>query len=383
MPRKRIRRRVCFVTGTRAEFGLMESSLRALARHRTIDLQLIATGVHTHPSRGHTVDEIRRAGWKLNAVVPWKHSAIASDIARETGRVTGELVDVFDRLKTDVVLIVGDRVEAFAAASAAHLSGRLVAHVHGGDRAMGQADDSLRHAISKLAHLHLPATAGSAERLFAMGEERSRIITVGAPGVDGIRQAAASRSIMKSFAIDHPPGSFTLLLLHPTDDSVQAERERTRMVLRSLRKYQDRPIIALLPNNDPGAQGIVDELNEAAAGGEFELYTHVSRSLFLGLLRDCRCLVGNSSAGIIEAGSFGTRVVNIGPRQAGRERGSNVIDASWTSISILRALSRAIASGETRMTDNPYDLGGAAPRIAAALAGVTLDGQFRKKLIRY
>lgn len=382
MPRSR-QRRICFVTGTRAEFGLMESTLSTIRDHRALDLQIIATGVHTHGSRGRTVDEIRRAGWRPDRVIDWKDSPAPASIARETGRIAAKLVDAYEALEPDVVLVVGDRVEAFAAATAAHLSGRVVAHVHGGDRAMGQADDSLRHAITKLAHLHLPATMRSARRLFRLGEPWSRIVVAGAPGIDGIRSLAAGRAELKTAGLDYRKGTFALLLLHPTSPSSDMERIRTRRLIDALSRDADGPIVALMPNNDPGAQGISAALVDAASDCRVHLLTHASRRLFLGLLRGCKVLVGNSSAGIIEAGSFATPVVNIGPRQQGRERGGNVFDASWTVASIARALARADGFRARRVTDNPYDRGGAARRIADALARVPLDETFRTKLNRY
>lgn len=381
--RPRPQRRVCFVTGTRAESGLMESTLRAIQKCPSLELQIVATGVHTHQSRGNTVEEFRRGGWDVDYVVNWRDSSAQGVIARETGRVSSELVGAFEAMKTDIVLVVGDRVEAFAAASAAHLSGRVVAHVHGGDRAMGQADDSLRHAITKLAHLHFPATDQSARRLYRLGEDLKRMVVVGAPGIDGIRSGAASVSELKLVGLDYPAKGFTLLLLHPTEASNDAERDRTRSLIEVLSEKGQNRIVALMPNNDPGAKGISEGLIEGILHGHIELFTHVSRRLFLGLMRDCRLMVGNSSAGIIEAGSFATPVVNIGPRQQGRECGSNVFHAKWTTRSIGRAISLASSYRKTRKTDNPYDRGGAARRIAAVLASVPLDAQFRSKLIRY
>lgn len=376
-------RRVCFVTGTRAEFGLMESTLRAIRSHSSLKLQIVVTGTHTHPSRGLTVGEIRRGKWRIDHVVNWEDSSTPSVIARETGRVSAALAEAFDALRTDIVLVVGDRVEAFAAATAGHLSGRVVAHVHGGDRAMGQADDSLRHAITKLAHVHFPATPGSQERLIKLGEDRSRIRLAGAPGIDGIRQAAASRAELVKAGLDYEPRSFNLLLLHPTDASDAAEKKRTNLVVEMLAKSTDRPTLALLPNNDPGARGIAEALHALASTDQIHLFTHISRRLFLGLMRDCRLMIGNSSAGIIEAGSFATPVVDIGPRQQGRERGRNVVAADWNSISLRRAIARAQAYRAGRVADNPYDRGGAAARITSALARVRLDGDFRRKLIAY
>jgi UDP-hydrolysing UDP-N-acetyl-D-glucosamine 2-epimerase len=148
MPRKR---RICFVTGTRAEFGLMESTLRAIRKHPKLQLQIVVTGMHLDRRHGNTIRSIER---KIDATVPWRAATGSPlDTARATGRAIESLAATFDRLNSDVVLIVGDRVEAFAAASAAHISGKIIAHVHGGDRALGQVDDSLRHAITKLSHI--------------------------------------------------------------------------------------------------------------------------------------------------------------------------------------------------------------------------------------
>ena len=152
--------------------------------------------MHLDRSRGYSLDAIRRAGWDVDRVVPWnpKRSITASGTARATGDAISGLARAFDELGSDVVLVVGDRVEAFAAAAAGHIGGRVVAHVHGGDRAAGQVDDSLRHAITKLAHVHFPATPASAERILRLGEDRWRIHRVGAPGIDGIRAGSGRRA---------------------------------------------------------------------------------------------------------------------------------------------------------------------------------------------
>lgn len=376
-------RRVCFVTGTRAEYGLMRSTLDALQADPQIELQIVATGMHTHRSRGRTVDEIRRDGRIVHATIAWREDTSANAIARSTGIVSAKLAQAFDRLNPDVVLVVGDRVEAFAAASAAVIGGRVLAHVHGGDRALGQADDSLRHAISKLAHLHFAATKASGERLFAMGEDRRRIHVVGAPGVDGIRAEALDRTSLAALGIDHAPGRFILLLLHPTDARETDEAKRTAIALKGVRQAWEGPIIALLPNSDAGADGIVGALMLEAAAGRIELFRHVGRNAFLGLLRDAAALIGNSSAGIIEAGSFGTRVVDIGPRQKGREHGPNVAHVPFDADAIAQAVSRAVRAPRTPRSAHPYDRGGAAERITRVLRDTPLDERLRRKLIRY
>src|SRR5205823_3026318 len=157
-------RTICFVTGTRADFGLMQSTLRAIAAHPNLRLQIIATGMHLDPAHGRTIDQIGRDGFKVDATVPWKPAGSnLTLLAQETGAATALLAAAYAKLNSDIILVVGDRVEAFAAATAAHLSGKILAHVHGGDRAQGQVDDTLRHAITKLAHIHFPATKQSAQ----------------------------------------------------------------------------------------------------------------------------------------------------------------------------------------------------------------------------
>ncbi len=224
MPPKRT---ICYVTGTRADFGLMQSTLRAIRSHPNLRLQLIATGMHLDSAHGRTIDEIRKDGWTLDAPVPWKPAKDnLNTLAEQTGLATSRLAASFAKLNPDIVLVTGDRVEAFAAATAAHLSGRILAHVHGGDRAQGQVDDALRHAITKLSHLHFPATKQSAHRILKLGEDKWRIHRVGSPGLDGIQRGCASWSRvlreLKRRALEKRRYAF--LLLHPTSADDEAER---------------------------------------------------------------------------------------------------------------------------------------------------------------
>ena len=359
-----LRRNVCFVTGTRAEFGLMRSTLLALGHHPAVALQIVATGMHLSPAHGRTVDAVRAAGWRVDAEVPWD----GDGLAEQTGRATAGLAAALRQLQSHVVLVVGDRVEAFAAATAAHLSGRIVAHVHGGDRALGQVDDALRHAVTKLAHVHFPATPASADRLLKLGEDRWRIHRVGSPGIDGIAtQAEATKT---------PPG-FALVVLHPTDADDAVEERRAAMLLAAVRAAGLRPVV-VYPNNDPGHAGIVRCWQRLV---DADVYPDVPRPRFLALMRDAAVLVGNSSSGIIEAASFGTPVVDVGPRQAGREHGPNVVHAGWSAASLRRAMSAVVGRRFPRR--NPYGGRDTGRRIADVLATVTLDARLRRKLIAY
>jgi GDP/UDP-N,N'-diacetylbacillosamine 2-epimerase (hydrolysing) len=378
---------IAFVTGTRAEFGLMRTVLEAIRAHPRLRLQIIATGMHLDRSRGYSLAAIRRAGWDVDRVVPWnpKRSITASGTARATGDAISGLARAFDELGSDVVLVVGDRVEAFAAAAAGHIGGRVVAHVHGGDRAVGQVDDSLRHAITKLAHVHFPATPASAERILRLGEDRRRIHRVGAPGIDGIREEAAGARQIREAVGPLTRRRFALLVLHPGTADDNAEYRRARLVAGAVAGIPFPQVVIVHPNNDPGAAGIVRAWKELADDSRFVIRRDLPRPIFLGLIRDTAVLAGNSSSGIIEAASFGTRVVDIGPRQRGRERGANVVNVPYHAGAIRRALAKVWNDGRPRSFTgaNLYGGAGAGRKIADVLAGLRIDEQLLRKLISY
>jgi UDP-hydrolysing UDP-N-acetyl-D-glucosamine 2-epimerase len=379
------RKRICFVTGTRAEYGLMRSTLAVIAQHPSLELQLVATGMHLHRRYGRTIDEIRRDGWTVDATVPWPLDAdTPAAVAARTGAAMAKLAATYERLQTDVVLVVGDRVEAFAAAAAGQVSQRVVAHVHGGDRAAGQIDDALRHAITKLAHVHFPATPASAARIVKLGEDPRRIHRVGAPGIDGIATAAAPMAVLRERFPGLREGQFALIVLHPTDATGETESSRASTVLRASRAAGIEQVVVIYPNSDPGSQPIIRCWEARQAEIDF-LLPDAPRDVFLGLMRRCAVMVGNSSAGIIEAGALGTPVVNVGDRQAGRERGANVADVGFRASEITLAVRSALSIDRTGRPDktHPYGGGRAGVRIAAALDRLMINNRLLRKLIAY
>jgi UDP-hydrolysing UDP-N-acetyl-D-glucosamine 2-epimerase len=373
MPRKR---RVCFVTGTRAEFGLMESTLAAIRKHPKLELQIIATGMHLDRRHGRSIESI---GFPVDATIPWRAAKGGlTELAASTGRAITGLASVLDRLKSDIVLVVGDRVEAFAGASAGHLSGHIVAHVHGGDRALGQVDDSLRHAITKLSHIHFAATKQSAARILKLGEDAWRIFDVGAPGIDGITgyQPVRHGLVARDTA---------LLALHPIESNESAEHRRAGLVLRCVQRIPFSQIMIIHPNNDPGSRGIARCWDEHAGDPRLQIHRNLDRGEFLRLLGAAAVLVGNSSSGIIEAASFGTHVIDIGPRQLGRERSANVTNVPYRKAPLIAALKRIWSNGRPkRFTGtNVYGGQGVGKKIAQVLSSITLSDRLRRKLIAY
>lgn len=390
IPQIRGLRKVCFVTGTRAEFGLMRSTLEAIQSHAGLGLQIVCTGMHLDPKHGRSIETVRAEGWTVDAEVKWEApGALAPGTpaanAAGTGRAIAAMAEAYEELGTDVVLVVGDRVEAFAAAAAGHISGRVVAHVHGGDRALGQVDDALRHSISKLAHLHFPATAQSARRLKKMGEDPWRIVRVGSPGVDDIAATAAHWSTVEGACPGIVPRQYALLVLHPTGTDPAEETARAELVSAAVTDAGFGRIVIVYPNNDPGASGIMRSWDALRCDDRFVVRRDLPRATFLGLMRDAAVLVGNSSSGIIEAASFKTPVVDIGPRQAGRERSGNVTHVPFNPDALRDVLSDVWNGGAPRRSAarNVYGGGGAGRRVADALAGLEVNDRLLRKLIAY
>jgi GDP/UDP-N,N'-diacetylbacillosamine 2-epimerase (hydrolysing) len=377
-------RRICFVTGTRAEFGLMRGVLRRIRSDEQLKLQIMVTGMHLDRARGSTLLDVQGSGWHVDRVIPWRTSSSSQmATAASTGRGMAGLAHALDYSRSDIVLVVGDRAEAFAAASAAHIGGRLVAHVHGGDRALGLVDDSLRHAITKLAHIHFPATAQSATRIARMGEDPWRIFRAGSPGLDGIRDVAAPMSDLRPEFRGPVPEKLALLVLHPQTANNADEAKLAQDVLKAIHAAGFPHTVIIYPNNDPGSVGIARTWDNVHSK-KVTLRHNLPRDLFLGVLREAAVLVGNSSSGIIEAASFGTPVIDIGTRQSGRERGPNVIHVPEPGPKLRAALARVWRNGKPIRfpARNLYGGNGAAEIIARTLATIDME-KFRRKIIAY
>ena len=350
--------RVLVVTGTRAEFGLLRTTIDAIDRHPDLELRLVAGGAHLLGDPP-TIEEVRRR-FTVDAEVPMQ---IVGEIgrsadARALGRGVSGFAAVFDRLQPDWIVVLGDRIEAFAAASAASVAGIALAHIHGGDCAEGVADEAMRHATTKLAHVHFAATETSATRIARMGEEEASIHVVGSPAVDGIDAVPAlAESRYRNL------GSPRVLLLHHGAGLEAAEEDRwIDSVISGLREFSS--VLAIRPNRDPGSERIEAAL---ARADSIVVSDGLERDEFIGLLRRIDVLVGNSSAALIEGAVIGCPAVNLGPRQGGRERCGNVVDVLRPDPTAVRdAIRRAMAV--ECPADHPYGGGGVGERIASILA---------------
>jgi len=306
----------------------------------------------------------------------------AADPGRRMGALTAAFAEGLAGERPDIIVLTGDRYETLAAAGAASLAGVVIAHLHGGELTLGAMDDAFRHAITKLAHLHFPATDAAAARLIRMGEEDWRITTAGAPGLDLLMSAPPMPrgDFFRALDMDDP-GAFILATWHPetlTADGGAAGLEALLAALSGL----GRPVLFTGVNADPGGAGQAARIRAWAEG---QAGVHLIPSLgsrYAPALAHAAAMAGNSSSGIIEAAAFALPVVNVGDRQKGRDRGANVIDATADPAAVRQALSRALDPAfRSSLTGraNPYGDGRAGPRIAARLAAEPIDDRLRQK----
>lgn len=381
-------RTVTVVTGTRAEYGLLTSSMREIQARDDLSLSVVATGMHLSPQHGSTIDDIRADGFDIDRRIPMLlDDDSETAMAKSVGIGISGMADAFDSLGPDVVLLLGDRFEAFAAGVAAAHMTIPVAHVHGGDAMRGSViDDSIRHALTKFAHLHLPASEESAERIRKLGEEPWRITVAGAPGLDAVRDGDYADPVDVRRKYDLPPDEpLALVVQHPLTTAPADAGEQMATTLDALSRI-DVTSVVIYPNADAGGKRMIDVI-DAYQGDGIHTFSSLPRREFLAFMYTADVMVGNSSSGIIEAPSFDLPVVDVGPRQAGRQRTDNVLSVPHAVDAISEAVTRCLTDDATRQRastcENPYDYGGAGERIAERLASVEIDTDLLRKRITY
>ena len=360
--------------------------MEAIRQHPRLDLQVAVTGMHLLKSVGNSWRQIVSDGWRIDARIPVQNDQDdATGQSRCLGRAIVKMTDAFAKLKAELVLVLGDRLEAFAAAATATASQIPIGHIHGGDVAVGVQDEAYRHAITKLAHVHFVATSGARRRLIRLGEEIHRVHQTGSPGLDGLDQAICNdtRQLTK-WACQNVEEPFFLVLQHPSGASAGVEEQYMTQTLAAC-AARKLPLVIIMPNIDPGFSGIVRACKAFARRPGVGLVGNLPRGGFLGLLSRCTALIGNSSSGLIEAEYFGTPVVNIGPRQMGRERGKYVIDVNYGKNSVIQGLraaqnGRRNRRGRTKFT---YGDGRSGARIADIIAKTEFGNSLLQKKIAY
>lgn len=380
-------RRITVLTGTRAEYGLLKPSMEAIRDDDRLSLSVVATGMHLSPRYGKTVEDIRNDGFKVDREVLMQFDGDSGTaMAKSLGVGTMGLAEAFESLDPDIVLLLGDRDEALAGTLAAAHMGIPVAHIHGGDSMQGATiDDSIRHAITKFAHIHFPASKLSADRIRKMGEEEWRITVSGAPGLDDILAGEydSPESVLEKYDID-PNQPLFLVVQHPVTTQPERAGEQMARTLDAIESF-DAQTVHIYPNSDAGSDSMIEEIESRSEGKKRHIFRSLPRREFLGLMDAADVMVGNSSSGIIEAPSFGLPVVDIGPRQNGREQGENTISVPHETDKICEAISVCLSNESFRKhvisSSNPYNYDGASDIICDSLASIEMSEKLiRKKL---
>lgn len=380
-------RRIGIFTSGRQDWWILHPVARAIAQRDDLDLTVFISGTHLLDAFGRTERAVRAGGFRCVEAPLYPAGADQSIAAGPLADLAGNLTRAMRENPVDVMVVLGDRMETLLASVLAVADQRFLAHIHGGDRAPGEFDDSCRHAITKLAHIHFPATRASAERILRLGESAERVHMVGSPSIDGVladgvAEPAQARSAV-GLAGDKP---YALVLYHPAGLGDAAEAQAAGAICQAV---AEAGLSAVLvgPNSDPGWGAVWNLLRDFSSRWNWPIVPTVDRPVFLRLMHDAVALVGNSSAGMVESAAVGAAVVNVGPRQEGREHSANVVDVPAEPAAIAGVLRRLQTqegfATSLRAAECIFGDGRASQRIAQALAAMPLSAGRRIKLNEY
>ena len=342
-------KKICFVTGTRADYGILAPVMKEVAKNPDAELQIIATNMHLSPDYGMTVNEIMADGFKIDKKI---ESLVPGGTAKATvesmAKVLEGLADAFEELQPDLVVILGDRYEALATASAAATFNIPIAHLHGGETTEGAIDDAFRHAITKLSTLHFAATPQYAHNIVSMGENPDKVFHSGAPGASEFVEdlyTLGEEFYQKTGIL--PGEQFILMAMHPVTKLPDKGEAEVKATLKALEKYisQGYKVLITMPNSDPGTVRISECLYKWSESHpeNTKAVKSLGSKLFRYALENASVIIGNSSAALIEAPSFRLPAINVGIRQQGRAHGISVIDVPGESDAIEKSLGAALS----------------------------------------
>ena len=375
-------RKICVVTGSRAEFGLMSGIMQAIHNDPELELQVIATNMHLSPEFGLTYKEIENVGFTINKKV---YMLLSSDTPNATAKSVGlgfvSFADAYEDLKPDLIVVLGDRFEIIAAVSTALFFKIPVAHLHGGEITEGAYDDCIRHSITKMSHLHFTSTEVYRQRVIQLGEDPKRVFNVGAPGIENIKKVP----LMNKEELEATMDGFTfsdktlLITYHPVTLENSTAEEQIKNLLAALDEYPEYKIIFTLPNSDTDGRVIIKLINEYVAKhpGRAVAYPSLGLRRYLSALQFVKAAVGNSSSGIIEVPSFGIPTLNIGDRQRGRLAAESVVNCGTSKDDILAGLEQ-VFKAEHKEIYNPYEGKNTTAEILLVLKTFPLEGLIQK-----
>jgi UDP-hydrolysing UDP-N-acetyl-D-glucosamine 2-epimerase len=379
-------RRIVYITGTRADYGLMKLTLDKINHNDFLSLQLIVTGMHLMDEFGNSLHEIENDGFSHRIVNTIIENDFKGSSIQYIGKFLISISQIIPSIKPNIILLLGDRAEMLAGAIVGAYFGIPVAHVHGGERS-STVDDTIRHAITKLSNIHFTATSESAKRIKKMGENPSYIFNVGAPGLDQIlsSQLLSPHEIADIYKINLSQ-PLLVVIQHPVTSEIDTAAIQMRETMEAVLESNEQAI-AIYPNADPGGRKMIEIINEYKNYSRIKIYKNISHKEFLSLMQICSVLIGNSSSGIIESPSFKVPSINVGTRQNNRERAISVIDVGYNKTEILRAIHLALYNesfkDSIKNIVNPYGDGHASDRIVNVLSSIPLTQDLLQKRMMY
>jgi UDP-N-acetylglucosamine 2-epimerase (non-hydrolysing)/GDP/UDP-N,N'-diacetylbacillosamine 2-epimerase (hydrolysing) len=376
------KRKICVVTGSRAEYGLLYWLLKEVDSDPDLQLQIVATGMHLSPEFGFTYREIAADGFTIDAKV---EMLLSSDtpvgVTKSMGVGLIGFADALDRLQPDILVVLGDRFEILAAAQAAVMARIPIAHIHGGETTEGVFDEGIRHATTKMAQWHFVAAEPYRKRVIQLGEASDRVFNFGAPGLDHLQylEWMDRLSLEKSLAIKLNATVF-LVTYHPATLGQKEPVMAMDELLAALTEFPDATVILTYPNADTGGRALIERIDQWVATNKHRTKAFVSlgQQRYLSLLREADVIIGNSSSGLTEAPALKTATVNVGDRQKGRLKASSVIDALEEKSSIVSAINKALSDdfrAGLPSTESLYGAGDVSRRIKETLKKSVLQMQ--------
>ena len=375
-------RKICVVTGTRAEYGLMYRLMRIIKESSNTLLQIVVTNMHLSSKYGNTYQEIEKDGFSIDYKIPIIDECDTNDshaTVLEVSRALSGFADAYSALNPDLIVVLGDRYEILAATTAALIMRIPVAHISGGDVTEGAYDDAIRHSITKMSHLHFPSTEEYRKRVIQLGEQPDRVFNVGALGVENIKKLPLMSKEEIEKEIDFKIDSNTFLVTyHPVTLGNRTAKDDIDDFIAALEERKDLRIIFTMPNSDTGSQAIVDAINEFVANNPNRAIAYKSLGIkrYLSVMKYAGAVVGNSSSGLLEVPSFGIPTLNIGDRQKGRMAADSVYNCDTDKKSILTGLD-VIMSPEfkkkAKETHNPYEKKNTAEEIFKVISTYPLE----------
>lgn len=377
-------RKVCVVTGSRAEYGLLRWVMEGIRRSQTLELQIVATGMHLSPEFGLTYREIEKDGFLIDRKVEMLlGSDSAVGLAKSMGLGLIGCGEALQQLEPDLMLVLGDRFEIFPAVAAALVARIPVAHLHGGELTEGAFDEAIRHSITKMSHLHFVAAEEYRRRVIQLGERPDRVFLVGGLGIDNIRRLTLLDRPALQASLGFELGRRNLLVtFHPVTLEQATLPQQMAELLAALDALEETHLIFTMPNADSGGRAISEMVERFVADHpNARAYTSLGQLRYLSCIQHVDGVVGNSSSGLAEVPSFGKGTVNIGDRQRGRLKADSVIDCAPDRQAISAALQRLYSApfqARLKTVRNPYGEGGASEKIVQVLQDVSLECLLRK-----